>query len=215
MIDAVKNLKGNGSGDEVEINVTIMWIFASINLVLDFVNIALFLVKKDEDGTWRVQCCRCCKKDGGDDYQEENLNMMSALAHVAADTLRSVAVMVAGLYAQFSPADDSDKADAIAAIIVSVAIAGSVFPLLSSVCWKLLELWGGDDYARVATDTPTIEQQLLDYNHVFDSSDDDEEIVPWRESSTFSSGGNFKPVLDPSTSQIPSEAVANPLFDRT
>ena len=59
-------------------------------------------------------CCCSNNDDDSDSDEEDNLNMTSALAHVAADTLRSVAVMVAGIYASVSPADDSAKADAIA-----------------------------------------------------------------------------------------------------
>lgn len=204
LVDSVKTLKGlkDGGGDDVEINVRIMWIFASINLVLDFINIALFLLKKDDDGQWRIQCCGCGKGGGDDqdDSNEDNLNMMSALAHVAADTLRSVAVMIAGLYAQLSPADDSAKADAVAAIVVSVAIAGSIFPLMSSVFWKVLELWGGDDYSRVGSGSPTA--QLLDYDDVFASSEDDEEIVPYKEVNLT--------LLSPPVSTY---SVVNPLFN--
>ena len=43
-----------GAGGEVdskdEVNVTVMWVFASINLILDFINVALFFLKKDEEG---------------------------------------------------------------------------------------------------------------------------------------------------------------------
>ena len=189
MIGAVKDLKSlrtrDANAPAVEVNVTVMWVFAAINLVLDFGNIALFVYKKDEEGKWQLNCGSCCKNSDADGAGEdkENLNMKSALAHVAADTARSVAVLasqvcpvaarshtsscccccccsaaaglgiymqhqhtypflaprrtnllqIAGLYAAFSPADNAEEADAIAAVIVSIVIAGSVFPLLASV----------------------------------------------------------------------------------
>ena len=43
--------------------------------------------------------CLCGFAGGGEDSGPTNLNMLSALAHVAADTLRSVAVMVRALLA--------------------------------------------------------------------------------------------------------------------
>ena len=71
-----------------------MWIFAAVNLLLDFGNIAMFFVSKDPaTGKWKLSCSSCslCSRDN---TGKSNLNMLSALAHVTADTLRSVAVMV-------------------------------------------------------------------------------------------------------------------------
>ena len=54
---------------------------------------------------------------------------MSAFAHVGADTLRSVAVLFAGIAADENYVG-SDRADAVGAIVVSFAIALSCVPLI-------------------------------------------------------------------------------------
>jgi hypothetical protein len=90
-------------------------------------------------------------------------------------------MQIAGLYAAFSPADDAQEADAIAAVIVSMVIAGSVFPLIASVFSKLLELWGGGGYSLVNSELAT--SKLLDFDEIFGSdSDEGDEIVPYRHS---------------------------------
>eukprot|EP00039_Didymoeca_costata_P033191 m.41166 g.41166 ORF g.41166 m.41166 type:complete len:271 (+) comp9740_c0_seq2:135-947(+) len=173
MRDAIERLK-NENGDDQDVNVTVMWIFAAVNLVLDFGNIIMFFMKK-VDGRWKLDCssCRTCGKD---EDAPDNLNMLSALAHVAADTLRSVAVLFAGLFAQISPADDDNQADAIGAVIVSVAIVGSIFPLTYAVFKNVLQIMEGVPYHDDRD--PTVTQQLLD--DVFHSDDDEEEIVPFQ-----------------------------------
>jgi Co/Zn/Cd efflux system component len=41
MIDSVKSLNRKRGDDEDDVNVTVMWVFATINLVLDFANLAM------------------------------------------------------------------------------------------------------------------------------------------------------------------------------
>ena len=75
-----------------------------------------------------------------DDVGEErtvNLNMCSAYTHVVADTLRSLAVVVAASLATVFDCIPSDVADATGAIIVSFIIAISLGPLLAG----LFEAW--------------------------------------------------------------------------
>lgn len=66
--------------------------------------------------------------------------MMSALAHVAADTLRSVAVFVAGMVAD-QGGEDSEQADSVSAIIVSFAIVLSCIPIVAGLVknYRLLQ----------------------------------------------------------------------------
>jgi len=179
LIDAIDRVK-NPDESGAQVNVTIMWAFATVNLVLDFGNIAMFFMEKDEDGKWHLNCKCCCSKADGEESESSNLNMLSALAHVAADTLRSIAVMVAGIYAEISAADDSEQADAIGAIVVSVAIAGSVVPICWEVMRKIGELYNVSAYAAGAMGSTSY--KLLEHEDVFNSDidDDEEEIVPWR-----------------------------------
>ena len=82
--------------------------------------------------------------------------------------------------------------------------------------WKLLELWGGDDYTRVGSDSPGT-TQLLDYNDVFETSDDDEEIVPWREDGVrLSPSPSSQPQIPPSSnSKSSTSTIRNPTYSET
>jgi len=69
--------------------------------------------------------------DSNDD--STNLNMCSAYTHVFADTLRSFAVILASLLAKFTTAITSEVADAAAAVVVSILIFLSLFPLVGGM----------------------------------------------------------------------------------
>ncbi len=75
--------------------------------------------------------------DLSEESRELNLNMCSAYTHVMADTLRSIAVLVAATLAYFIKAIDPSIADACASIVVSMIIAISLGPLLAG----LIETW--------------------------------------------------------------------------
>eukprot|EP00522_Entomoneis_paludosa_P017935 CAMPEP_0172440120 /NCGR_PEP_ID=MMETSP1065-20121228/875_1 /TAXON_ID=265537 /ORGANISM="Amphiprora paludosa, Strain CCMP125" /LENGTH=348 /DNA_ID=CAMNT_0013188903 /DNA_START=111 /DNA_END=1157 /DNA_ORIENTATION=- len=62
-----------------------------------------------------------------------NLNMCSAWTHVCADTLRSTAVLIAAGIATVFQSIDGGKADAIAAVVVSVIILVSIIPLMQGL----------------------------------------------------------------------------------
>lgn len=70
-------------------------------------------------------------RDNGDD--STNLNMCSAYTHVFADTIRSFAVILASLLAKFTTAVTSEVADAAAAVVVSILIFLSLFPLIGGM----------------------------------------------------------------------------------
>lgn len=67
---------------------------------------------------------------------DDNMNMCSAYTHVFADTLRSVAVLVAAMIAEFAGAN-GEYCDAVAAIVVSAIIGCSACPLIAG----LYKLW--------------------------------------------------------------------------
>eukprot|EP00924_Labyrinthula_sp_SR-Ha-C_P007406 maker-scaffold_24-snap-gene-2.2-mRNA-1 protein AED:0.06 eAED:0.06 QI:93/1/1/1/0.5/0.33/3/62/243 len=94
--------------DTPDVNEGTMFIFSIVNLVIDVVNIFAFYFANN-------------KKD--------NANMCSALTHVAGDTLRSLAVLGAAFYAKEENVN-SAKADAYAAIFVSLVIFGTSVPLI-------------------------------------------------------------------------------------
>mmetsp|Transcript_34551 Transcript_34551/g.75635 ORF Transcript_34551/g.75635 Transcript_34551/m.75635 type:complete len:414 (+) Transcript_34551:124-1365(+) len=95
-----------------------------------------------------------------DPYYEEvqrtaNLNMCSAYTHVVADTLRSVAVVIAASLATIFDFIPPDVADATGAIVVSFIIAISLGPLLAG----LFEAWS--ELAKLGEEERK-EKQLLD-----------------------------------------------------
>lgn len=75
---------------------------------------------------------------GADDAA--NLNMCSAYTHVFADTLRSIAVMIAAFIAAFNENVSGQDADASAAIAVSVLIVLSLTPLVRGIIYTWSEL---------------------------------------------------------------------------
>mmetsp|Transcript_19135 Transcript_19135/g.28337 ORF Transcript_19135/g.28337 Transcript_19135/m.28337 type:complete len:467 (-) Transcript_19135:373-1773(-) len=72
--------------------------------------------------------------------EEANLNMCSAYTHVFADTLRSIAVIVAALMAEFADSVTSEEADATAAVAVSILILVSLLPLFKGLMASVSEL---------------------------------------------------------------------------
>ena len=64
------------------------------------------------------------------------MNMCSAYTHIFADTMRSIAVLIAALVAELSGAS-GEFCDSVAAIIVSVIIGLSATPLI----FGLRQLW--------------------------------------------------------------------------
>lgn len=81
-------------------------------------------------------------RDEHDDDGDEgaNLNMCSAYTHVFADTLRSIAVIIAAITAELVSTVTPEEADATAAIIVSVLIALSLIPLVQGLVRSVGEL---------------------------------------------------------------------------
>jgi Co/Zn/Cd efflux system component len=69
-----------------------------------------------------------------------NLNMCSAWTHVCADTLRSTTVLVVSFIATIFPTIDASEADAVAAVIVSFVIIGSLFPLLQGLVLTAVQI---------------------------------------------------------------------------
>jgi len=72
--------------------------------------------------------------------EDANLNMCSAYTHVFADTLRSTAVIIATMLADFVPAITPEEADASAAVVVSALILLSLVPLARGMMHTVREL---------------------------------------------------------------------------
>jgi Co/Zn/Cd efflux system component len=77
---------------------------------------------------------------GHHEDDETNLNMCSAYTHVFADTLRSVAVLVAAVVALLGPNVTPEVADSFASVVVSLLILFSLVPLIHGLIRSVSEL---------------------------------------------------------------------------
>jgi Co/Zn/Cd efflux system component len=144
----------------------IMMLFSIFNLFLDAVNVFCFSKSKENLGirpevtTTTMSYGKVANTDDGDDGghdgdhehddhdddddtnhdKDPNMNMCSAFTHVFADTLRSLAVIVASAIGLSVVAVEPDRADAIAAIVVSLLIALSLVPLVQGLLKSMAEL---------------------------------------------------------------------------
>jgi Co/Zn/Cd efflux system component len=138
---------------------SIMLFFSALNLLLDGVNVIFFArahqavltpVNFDKElpipsermpflpeGLSETQNSTVEDLDDDDLSQESgplvNLNMCSAWTHVFADTLRSVAVLIAAGVAKLFAVITPDEADALAALLVSLVILLSCVPLIQGL----------------------------------------------------------------------------------
>mmetsp|Transcript_37291 Transcript_37291/g.67082 ORF Transcript_37291/g.67082 Transcript_37291/m.67082 type:complete len:169 (+) Transcript_37291:34-540(+) len=80
------------------------------------------------------------ESDKIEEHDRVNLNMCSAYTHVFADTLRSIAVIIASVIAQTVESVTPEVADATAAVIVSFIIFFSVLPLFRGLFHTWREL---------------------------------------------------------------------------
>jgi Co/Zn/Cd efflux system component len=80
--------------------------------------------------------------DEDEDEHRTNLNMCSAYTHVFADTLRSLAVILASTISQLAGAVTPEVADSAAALAVSILILLSLIPLFQGLIQSASELRG-------------------------------------------------------------------------
>ena len=145
-------------------NLMIMMVFSIVNLLIDVFNVTCFARAKhlmgysteekahtqqqyDED----IDDDLCAGLTDGNDEsgtdpeeteedERVNLNMCSAYTHVFADTLRSIAVIIASVIAQTTKIVTPEVADATAAVVVSAIILLSLVPLFSGLIRTWREL---------------------------------------------------------------------------
>mmetsp|Transcript_12897 Transcript_12897/g.28500 ORF Transcript_12897/g.28500 Transcript_12897/m.28500 type:complete len:247 (-) Transcript_12897:83-823(-) len=142
----------------------VMLVFSIANLLLDFLNVGCFAragygfgTRVEYSGSFAIPLIDDEEKEGvkqgglmesADGIIESslsgkenkgNLNICSAYTHIFADTLRSIAVIVAALLVICLNLDGT-KADAISALVVSAIIVFSIFPLLRGIVGTLKQL---------------------------------------------------------------------------
>jgi hypothetical protein len=79
-------------------------------------------------------------EDEDEETEHANLNMCSAYTHVFADTLRSIAVIVASGVADVVDGVTPEEADAAAAVVVSILVLLSMVPLFHGLVQSVSEL---------------------------------------------------------------------------
>uniref|UniRef100_A0A7S1Y4J4 Cation efflux protein transmembrane domain-containing protein n=1 Tax=Grammatophora oceanica TaxID=210454 RepID=A0A7S1Y4J4_9STRA len=149
------------SGDQPDL--TIMLVFSALNLVLDVINVgcfartenavltppsfqprdaareSTFLLSEDVTKADTTEASTVLQDEASlddVDTSDFNLNMCSAWTHVFADTLRSVAVLLAAGFAKLFPElMSASLADALAAAFVSLIIMVSLAPLIQGI-WR-------------------------------------------------------------------------------
>jgi Co/Zn/Cd efflux system component len=182
--DALTTITEPPVDQENQPDLSIMFIFSGLNLILDFVNVSCF-AKVDQavglsssrvwDDSYANESSALLHRTNGetgvdDDDKSEaasqdtetggglNLNMCSAWTHICADTLRSIAVLIAAGFAFLFPhLLTAADADAWAAIIVSVVILLSLLPLLNGLFQtghKICHTYGLDDQLHHHTGVP-------------------------------------------------------------
>ena len=171
--EAFKTLVNKDDTPEGQPDVSIMFLFSGLNLLLDILNVHCFarvdqavglpssfapekyLVPKAANEATPLLVRQDSDPDSEDSTELTgvlNLNMCSAWTHVCADTLRSVAVLIAAgvsrLFPQFlTPAE----ADSDAAIVVSVIILVSLIPLIRGLfltACKIYAMWFDQDHSE-------------------------------------------------------------------
>eukprot|EP00984_Skeletonema_dohrnii_P018399 scaffold8581_cov103-Skeletonema_dohrnii-CCMP3373.AAC.8 len=150
--------------EQTQPNLKIMMAFSTANLFLDLFNVTCFATAKhlmgynttEQSNTEQhygeviddevYSGLNADDNESGIDPEETeedkrvNLNMCSAYTHVFADTLRSIAVIVASVIAEVTKIVTPEVADAAAAVIVSAIILLSLIPLFSGLIRTWREL---------------------------------------------------------------------------
>ena len=130
-------------------NLKIMLTFSCINLFLDAVNLFCFSKAKHALSHATEDPNRDDENNNNSTVHDSNhhpnkgiasLNMCSAFTHVFADTMRSIAVILAALLAIIWPVVTPEVADSAAALVVSCLILLSVLPLLRRLWHSVAEL---------------------------------------------------------------------------
>lgn len=142
VFDVIDRLAGDGSSDRppLQVNSKMMIGFTLVNLVVDsLVAVATYKLgvaapgghSADQDGEAAVT--RRPSEDAKD--KGENMNLLGALAHLAADGVRGVAVLVAGSLA-LAGVVDPVLADAYCSLFVCLFVLAAVVSLLRMLLVK-------------------------------------------------------------------------------
>jgi len=168
VVQAIQEIRNQGEikSDVKPVNGTIMFVFSVINLLIDVLSLFFFarvnallgfktiehpgyhdVIEQEAtqimEGQQNSQTATInLLSDNGEDHRNQsNTNMCSAYTHVIADTMRSIAVMLAAILSQSNKNISSEVADAWAAILVSAIIFFSILPLLKGLQQKYHQLY--------------------------------------------------------------------------
>jgi Co/Zn/Cd efflux system component len=128
LVSAVQVLQNTNAATP---NVIVMWSFMLLNLIIDLVNMFLFVRERRR----KAAELRCI----GIETHVSNANMLSALTHVAIDTMRTVSVLIALMANTFFGLPPSE-ADAYASIAIGILTFFSTVPLCRVLRHKVIRL---------------------------------------------------------------------------
>lgn len=143
LVLAILEIQSGGSDDT---NLVILFVLSSINAVVDVVCFVMFYWRRGDILTHRMPSITGIEDNGYTNIdtntkqislKNANLNMLSAFTHVAGDTLRTIAILIAAIVASTTNYKSS-LCDAWAAVIVSFTIYISVIPLVYEI-WKSIQ----------------------------------------------------------------------------
>lgn len=143
LFDAVDRLVGDSSSEDpgvpqlsVEVNGSLMIAFTVFNLAVDFMVVlvawhlgAAMFLEGPGDSTGANKDRETNTDANPEDASSANLNIFGALAHLAADGVRGVAVLITGIIA-VTGLVDAAKADAYCSLFVCLFVLAAAFSLL-------------------------------------------------------------------------------------
>lgn len=129
LCDAIRIIQSRGIDDDV--NIYFLWGFSVANFLVDFISSLLFYFRHTPLRS--IQLDSTCVDIGIRPLIPRlNLNMLSALTHVAGDTMRTVSVFVAAFISTVFHQPGS-LCDAWASVAVSITIFICVIPLCREI----------------------------------------------------------------------------------
>jgi len=146
--DAMASLYSKNAGDGEDLDVSILFAFSSVNMVVDMISFFMFWRRRREvfvkssgaEGSYAPLPTNSDSLAKGETpllvqppaSSTVNLNMLSAFSHVGGDTLRTVSIFIAAAYSAATKTP-GDVCDAWAAAVVALTIVFMVIPLIYEI----------------------------------------------------------------------------------
>jgi len=155
--DAMASLYSKNAEDGEDLDVSILFAFSSVNMVVDLISFFMFwrrrrdvFVKNGAEGSYAPLSNSDSLAKGGTPLLVQppasstvNLNMLSAFSHVGGDTLRTISIFIAAAYSAATKTP-GDVCDAWAAAVVALTIVFMVIPLIYEIVLAARRLYSAE-----------------------------------------------------------------------